>query len=110
MSKRKMNTGAMSACLLCDEAKCRSACPHFDPSKALRSLWFDNENGARAAIPDSMPCAGCDAPCAQACPQSGKIDIRDLMLQMGETHRDGSQWQSNQWHGQCHIKYMEESV
>lgn len=84
MSKRKMNTGAMSACLLCDEAKCRSACPHFDPSKALRSLWFDNENGARAAIPDSMPCAGCDAPCAQACPQSGKIDIRDLMLQMGE--------------------------
>lgn len=84
MSKRKMNTGAMAACLLCDEAKCRTACPHFDPSKVLRSLWFDNENGARAAIPDSMPCAGCVAPCAQACPQTGKIDIRDLMLQIGE--------------------------
>ncbi len=84
MSKRRINTGAMSACLLCDEAKCRSACPRFDPSKVLRSLWFDNENGARAAIPDDMPCAGCDAPCARACPQSGKIDIRDLMLQMGE--------------------------
>ncbi len=84
MSKRKMNTVAMAACLLCDEAKCGAACPHFDPSRALRSLWFDNEKGARAAIPDSIPCAECNAPCAEACPQRGKIDIRELMLQMSK--------------------------
>ncbi|MCQ2453441.1 MAG: NAD-dependent dihydropyrimidine dehydrogenase subunit PreA [Clostridia bacterium] len=84
MSKRKMNTVAMASCLLCDDAKCKEACPHFDPSKALRSLWFDNEGGARAVIPDTMPCADCSAPCVDACVQSGKIDIRGLMLQMGK--------------------------
>lgn len=84
MSKRIMNTVGMVGCLLCDQAKCQVACPHFDPSKVLRSLWFDNEKGARAAIPDTQPCAECNAPCAKACPQSGKVDIRGLMLQMGK--------------------------
>lgn len=58
-------------CLLCHEPQCAKACPKgARPDKFIRSLRFDNLNGAKAYI---TGCEDCDAPCMAACTR-GKID------------------------------------
>lgn len=65
-------------CLLCVESPCTKACPKGKhPSRALRSIRFENPWGA-AAIFDKE-CLECDAPCEKACLQPDfPIRIHDI--------------------------------
>lgn len=54
--------------------------------KALRSIWFDNENGAASRLPKTLPCAECDAPCEKACIRSGKVPVKELMQKLHNLH------------------------
>ena len=56
-----------SECLLCNNAKCDKACPHnFKPSNFLRSIAFDNEDGATKHINKEI-CGNCSGFCENAC-------------------------------------------
>ena len=58
-------------CLLCLDAPCTKACPcGAQPDRFIRSLRFDNLNGAKAFVEN---CADCSAPCMTACTRA-KID------------------------------------
>ncbi len=74
----------MIRCALCGNAPCGSACPDFDPSTVLRSIWFRNEAPAAAALPDTLPCMNCEAPCEAACVRAGEVPIRKLMIRLKE--------------------------
>ena len=77
----------MLGCLLCGRAPCDEACPHgVAPAKALRSLWFDNENCAAAVLPEHC-CRDCSAPCEKACLSPRGVDIRKLMIRLDEEVR-----------------------
>ncbi len=55
-------------CLLCREGPCTAACPHgLDPARLLRSVRFQNLAGAAGRLPERDLCAGCPAPCEEAC-------------------------------------------
>ena len=41
----------MIRCALCGEAPCESACPALPLAAMLRSIWFQNEQGAAARLP-----------------------------------------------------------
>ncbi len=61
------DTSEVSKCLLCDDPKCTKACPRQLPvADILRSLYFENVLGAVEKI-NGISCAGCNAPCEQAC-------------------------------------------
>lgn len=72
----------MVGCALCQNAPCTSACPKLDCAKALRSIWFDNEEGAAAALPAENPCLSCDAPCERACVRPGAVPISKLITRL----------------------------
>lgn len=72
----------MLGCALCQDAPCTNACPKIDCAKALRSIWFDNEDCAAAALPAENPCLGCDAPCEKACVKKAAVPIRKLMSRL----------------------------
>lgn len=56
-----------SECLLCNNAKCDKACPHnFKPSNFLRSIAFDNEDGAAKHINKEI-CGNCSGFCENEC-------------------------------------------
>ena len=74
----------MIRCALCGNAPCACACPSFDPSAILRSIWFRNEAPAAAALPDTLPCMTCNAPCEAACVRAGEVPIRKLMIRLKE--------------------------
>ena len=69
-------------CVLCGNARCEQACPSKLPAKTLRGIWFDNSRCTAAMLPEQDPCAGCDAPCENACVRSGKVPIRELIMRM----------------------------
>lgn len=70
-----------SRCLLCHDAP-YNCCPKgLAVSDIIRSLRFENNNGAAKKI-GSVSCADCDAPCEQACIRAKidtKIDISGLL-------------------------------
>lgn len=79
MLERIIYRSDMIRCALCYDAPCNKVCGKADPAKLLRSIWFDNEAGAAASLPDDLPCVNCDAPCERACVRAGEVPIRKLM-------------------------------
>ena len=76
---RKIQRSDMLKCALCLEAPCTAACGKLDPAACLRSAWFDNEAAAAGLLPEQNPCAGCAAPCEEACIRAGQVPIRELI-------------------------------
>lgn len=72
----------MIHCALCYDAPCAASCPHMNPAEMLKDIWFDDEQGACARLPQENPCTNCDAPCEQACVRSGQVDIRKLVSRL----------------------------
>lgn len=72
----------MLGCALCQDAPCTKACPKIDCAKALRSIWFDNEDCAAAALPDENPCLNCDAPCEKACVKASAVPVQKLISRL----------------------------
>lgn len=69
----------MIRCALCQDAPCDKACPSLKPSDLLRSIWFENEQGAVSMLPDVNPCTACGGMCEEACVRPGEVKIRDLV-------------------------------
>ena len=69
----------MIRCALCADAPCDAACGRMKPSSLLRSIWFRNEQGAAARLPEENPCLLCDTPCEHACLRPGEVPVRDLV-------------------------------
>ena len=84
MLSKKLYRSDMINCALCHDAPCSSACGRLDPTSLLRSVWFDNEDTAAGALPDENPCAGCSAPCEEACVRPHQVPIRKLVTRLYE--------------------------
>ena len=69
----------MIRCALCLAAPCDAACQAQKPASLLRSIWFDNEQGAVLRLPETNPCLVCPAPCERACVRPGEVPIRELI-------------------------------
>ncbi|MCR4622440.1 MAG: NAD-dependent dihydropyrimidine dehydrogenase subunit PreA [Clostridiales bacterium] len=69
----------MLRCALCLDAPCDAACGKLKPSSLLRSIWFDNEQGAAQGLNENNPCLICPAPCERACVRAGEVPIRELI-------------------------------
>ena len=82
MLERKIYRKDMLKCALCGDAPCSKACGRIDPAALLRSIWFENEDGAARKYPDDNPCLNCDAPCEEACLKKHEVPVRELMLML----------------------------
>ena len=77
----------MIHCALCKDAPCDAACGRILPSACLRAIWFADEQTAALKLPPVSPCAGCGAPCQQACVRPGQVPIRDLITRLADQVR-----------------------
>ena len=84
MLGKKLYRSDMINCALCHAAPCSSACGRLDPASLLRSVWFENEDTAAGVLPDENPCAGCSAPCEEACVRPRQVPIRKLIARLYE--------------------------
>ena len=70
----------MVRCTLCHNAPCDAACPAgMNPSGLLRSIWFNNEQGAALQLPAKSPCEACAGMCEDTCVRPGEVKIRELI-------------------------------
>ena len=61
-------------CLLCHDAPCSKVCKNMDVSGIIRSIRFDNSDGAAARIADAGICSRCEKQvCLKACNRA-KVD------------------------------------
>lgn len=81
---KSLKRSDMITCSLCENAPCTAACPHMDPAKMLRNIWFDNEDIAALALPPDNPCQSCDAPCEKACVRPQAVPVKQLMSRLYE--------------------------
>jgi len=72
----------MIHCALCADAPCAAACEKLDPAGLLRSVWFNNEQGAAQRLPAENPCVNCDAPCERGCVRPGAVPVRALVTRL----------------------------
>ena len=72
----------MIRCTLCSDAPCDKACDALDLAGLLQSIWFQNEQAAVAHLPETNPCAACQAPCMQACVRPGEVPVRGLITRL----------------------------
>ena len=71
-------------CVLCAEPNCSKACKkNIDPGKILRSVWFNNADGASLRL-DSDPCKDCDKECERACVKRNKVEIGKTISRLYE--------------------------
>ena len=82
MFKKEITRSDMLKCALCLDAPCAHECGKLDPARMLRSIWFDNEDGAAARFPETNPCSDCMAPCEDACVRAHEVPIRELMTRL----------------------------
>lgn len=82
--ERQIFRSDMINCALCEDAPCTKTCTKIDCAGALRSIWFDNEDGAARKLPETLPCENCDAPCEKACIRPGKVPVKKLMQKLHE--------------------------
>ena len=95
MFGRKIFRSDMINCVLCYDAPCSKACGKTDPARLLRSIWFDNEKTAAmkltasaeeiAAAPETKavnPCAGCPAPCEDACVKPQPVAVKNILTRL----------------------------
>jgi len=74
-------------CLLCNKAPCRKACPYgIETDAIIRSLRFENKEGAVNRLPDNLPCKSCETKeCMEVC-LKGKINspvpIDDILIKL----------------------------
>jgi dihydropyrimidine dehydrogenase (NAD+) subunit PreA len=79
-AKPQIHRPDMIRCALCDHAPCDTACEKgLHPSRLLRSIWFQNEQGAALSLPEVNPCLTCDAPCEKNCARPLEVPVRDLV-------------------------------
>ena len=78
-NKPVIRRNEMIKCALCHDAPCDKVCPSLKPSDLLRSIWFENEQGAVSILPDANPCAACRGMCEESCVRPGEVKIRDLI-------------------------------
>lgn len=101
--QRKINRCDMLDCALCEDAPCAKACNKIACDEALRSIWFDNEDGAALNLPEKLPCEECDAPCEKACiinsatqkendenirMRKGQVPVRELMMALHQIKQE----------------------
>lgn len=77
----------VGGCLLCHQAPCAAACPYgLEVDRIIRSVRFENPEGALERIPDVLPCAACgEKPCLSACLKgklSRPIAIHEIIAQL----------------------------
>ena len=77
----------MISCALCMDAPCSGACPKMDPARALRGIWFDNQDVAALKLPEENACTNCDAPCEKVCVNVGSVPIKHLMEKLHDKVR-----------------------
>lgn len=81
----KGNRKYLQNCALCLDAPCDKVCPKaLEPARKIRSIWFENENGAAVRLPQENVCAACEAPCESACLMGGEVPIRKVMQFLAE--------------------------
>jgi dihydropyrimidine dehydrogenase (NAD+) subunit PreA len=75
----------VAGCLLCNEAPCTKACPQgLKVDSIIRSLRFENKQGAAGMLPDDLPCKSCRTKeCMEAC-LKGQINRPILIDQICE--------------------------
>ena len=86
---KKISRKEMLSCSLCMEPKCSKGCLYGkDPGRMLRSIWFNNSEYAALRFLEDNPCTKClavgAAECEKACVHSGKVPIRNLMLELND--------------------------
>lgn len=79
-----------AGCLLCNNAPCTKVCPHgMKPDELIRSIRFENTEGAANALPEELPCSACrQKPCLAACPKgkiSRPVPIDEMMEALSNT-------------------------
>nr|WP_297706614.1 NAD-dependent dihydropyrimidine dehydrogenase subunit PreA [uncultured Butyrivibrio sp.] len=82
LTSKIINRKDMISCALCEDAPCSKACPFLDAGKALRRVWFDDEDVASLELPKENPCINCDAPCEKACVKPGMVPVKSIVTEL----------------------------
>lgn len=71
----------IDGCMLCYDAPCTKNCKNgIDPASIIRSLKFENYEGAISRINNS--CVNCDAPCISNCISNNKPNIKNIFEEL----------------------------